>query len=58
MSEKSIHTVTFTGNRNDWRLWSNKFLAVAEKSIAILQTDPEGLGIKIDILKKLNMLIM
>ena len=29
--EKSIRIISFTGKRNDWRVWSRKFLAVAEK---------------------------
>ena len=29
--EKSIRIIPFSGKRNDWRVWSRKFLAVAEK---------------------------
>ena len=29
--EKSIRIISFSGKRNDWRVWSRKFLAVAEK---------------------------
>ena len=56
MSEKSIRIVTFTGKRNDWRQWSKKFLAVAEKREyrSILETDPDKLDIKIDMKKKMN----
>ena len=51
MSEKSIRIVTFTGKRNDWRQWSKKFLAVAEKREyrSILEVDPDKLDIKVDL---------
>ena len=29
--EKSIRIISFSGKRSDWRVWSRKFLAVAEK---------------------------
>ena len=29
--EKSIRIIAFSGKQNDWRVWSQKFLAVAEK---------------------------
>ena len=29
--EKSIRIISFSGKRKDWRIWSRKFLAVAEK---------------------------
>ena len=29
--EKSIRIISFSGKRGDWRVWSWKFLAVAEK---------------------------
>ena len=29
--EKSIRVISFSGKRSDWRVWSRKFLAVAEK---------------------------
>ena len=53
-----IRIVTFTGKRNDWRQWSKKFLAVAEKREyrSILETDPDELDIKIDDKKKMNSL--
>ena len=58
MSEKSIRIVTFTGKRNDWRQWSKKFLAVAEKREyrSILETDADKLDIKVDQKKKMNSL--
>ena len=31
MNEQLIHTTRFTGNRNNWRQLSKKFLVVAEK---------------------------
>ena len=29
--EKAIRIISFSGKRNDWRVWSRKFLAVVEK---------------------------
>ena len=29
--EKAIRIIAFSGKRSDWRVWSRKFLAVAEK---------------------------
>ena len=58
MSEKLIRIVAFTGKRNDWRQWSKKFLAVAEKREyrSILEVNPDKLDIKINAKKKMNSL--
>ena len=58
MSEKAIQTVTFTGKRNDWRQWSKKFLAVAERReyMVILEMDSEKLTMTTDEKKKMNSL--
>ena len=47
MSEKAIRVITFSSKKNDWRQWSTKFLAVAEKREYrdILEKDPEELSI-------------
>ena len=29
--EKAIRIISFSGKSNDWRVWSRKFFAVAEK---------------------------
>ena len=31
IEEKAIRIISFSGKRNDWRVWSRKFLAVVEK---------------------------
>ena len=56
MSEESIRIVTFTEKRSDWRQWSRKFLAVAEKREyrLILESDPEKFALKTEEQKKLN----
>ena len=58
MSKNSIWVITFSGKRNDWRKWSMKFFAVAEKMEywATLKSDPDGLHLKIDAKKKMNIL--
>ena len=57
MSEKAIRIVTFTGKRNDWRQWSKKFLAVAERREyrVILEMDPEKLTMTKDEHKKITL---
>ena len=56
MTEKAIQIVTFTGKRDDWRQWSKKFLAVAERREyrMILETDKEELEVTDDDRKKKN----
>ena len=56
MNEKSIRIITFTGKRNDWRQWSKKFLAVAERREyrTILQSDPDTLTLNDEEKKKKN----
>ena len=58
MSEKAIRIVTVTGKRNDWRQWSKKFLAVAERREyrVILEMDSEKLTMTKDEQKKMNSL--
>ena len=58
MNEKTNQIVTFSGKRNDWRQWSKKFLAVAEKREyrAILETDPDAMDVKSEEMKKMNSL--
>ena len=56
MTEKAIQIVTFTGKRDNWRQWSKKFLAVAERREyrIILETDKEELEVIGDDRKKKN----
>ena len=56
MSEKAIRVITFSGKKDDWRQWSKKFWAVAEKREyrAILEKDPKELSIGRDKQKKQN----
>ena len=59
MSEKAVRVITFSGKKNDWRQWSKKFLAVAEKREyrAILEKDPEELSIDQGEQKKQNSMV-
>ena len=59
MSEKAIRAITFSGKKNDWRQWSKKFLAVAEKREyrAILEKDPNEQSIIRDEQKKQNSMV-
>ena len=56
MTKKAIRIVTFTGKRDNWRQWSKKFLAVAERreSRMILETNKEELEVTGDDRKKKN----
>ena len=56
--EKSIRIVTFSGKRNDWRQWSKKFLAVAERKEyrLILERDSDMIEKTAEEKKKMNSL--
>ena len=56
--EKSIRIVTFSGKRNDWRQWSKKFLAVAERKEyrLILEKDSDMIEKTAEEKKKMNSL--
>ena len=56
--KKSIRIVTFSGKRNDWRQWSKKFLAVAERKEyqLILEKDSDEIEKTAEEKKKMNSL--
>ena len=58
MNEKLIQIITFTGKRNDWRQWSKKFLAVADRREyrMMLEKDQDALTLNDEDKKKKNTL--
>ena len=56
MIAKLIWIIIFSSKRIDWRQWFKKFLAVAKKKKyhAILETDPDKLGITAEEKKKMS----